>query len=209
MVITATGAIDAGIDRSVTKMKGREQLMIPFLMAFFAMGGTVYGMAEETIPFTQGMLLRVVILTLSYIVAVIYVMRYAKRVRSNPELSLVANKTEENKKHFLEKKGKQTISEFTGKHKVILGTFAATFGIMIWGVASAGWWMDEMSIFFLASSILVAVVGGLSEEEFVSQFVEGAKDLLGVVLVPGIARGIGTVMDNGQWTDHRNYPELG
>ena len=57
--------------------------------------------------------------------------------------------------------------------------------------------MDEMSILFLASSILVAVAGGLSEDEFITQFVEGAKDLLGVVLVLGIAWGIDTVMDNG------------
>ncbi|MGY0219684.1 YfcC family protein [Endozoicomonadaceae bacterium StTr2] len=248
MVITATGAIDAGIDRSVTVMKGREQMMIPILMAFFAMGGTVYGMAEETIPFymlvipvmiaagydaltgvaivllgsgvgvlgstinpfatviasdaagisfTQGMALRIVILALSYIVAVIYVMRYAKRVRNNPETSLVADKAEANRKHFLEKKGKQDSLEFTTKHKIILSLFAATFGIMIWGVASEGWWMNEMSILFLAASILAAIIGGLNEEEFVTQFVEGAKDLLGVVLVLGIARGIGTVMDNG------------
>ena len=51
MVISATGAIDAGIARAVTRMKGKEHLMIPILMACFAGGGTVYGMAEETIPF--------------------------------------------------------------------------------------------------------------------------------------------------------------
>lgn len=50
-VVTATGAIDAGIKRAMTRAKGREVWMIPFLMALFALGGTTYGMAEETLAF--------------------------------------------------------------------------------------------------------------------------------------------------------------
>ena len=41
----------------------------------------------------------------------------------------------------------------------------------------------------------------MGEEEFTSTFVEGARDLLGVALVIGIARGIVVVMDAGQITD--------
>jgi hypothetical protein len=50
-VVTATGAIDAGIARAMVRLKGRENWMIPFLMALFALGGTTYGMAEETLAF--------------------------------------------------------------------------------------------------------------------------------------------------------------
>ncbi len=50
-VATRTGAIDAGIAGTMKKLKGREKWMIPILMGLFALGGTVYGMAEETIPF--------------------------------------------------------------------------------------------------------------------------------------------------------------
>lgn len=50
-VVMKTGAIDAAI-ASVTKaLKGKEQLMIPVLMVLFGLGGTTYGMAEETIAF--------------------------------------------------------------------------------------------------------------------------------------------------------------
>ena len=251
MVITATGAIDSGINAAVVKMKGREELMIPILMLLFAGGGTVYGMAEETIPFymliipvmiaagydsvtgvavvlvgsgigvlgstinpfstviasdassiafTQGLMLRLVILALSFIVAVIYVVRYARKVKQDSSASLVADMEEANKEHFLKKLESQAGTEFTGKHKFILSLFALTFGIMIWGVAIAGWWMDEMSMLFIVSSIVIALIGGLNEETFVNQFVEGCKDLLGVVLVLGIARGIGEVMDGGMIT---------
>ena len=50
-IVTKTGAIDAGIERVTTKLRGREEWMIPILMALFAAGGTIYGMAEESLPF--------------------------------------------------------------------------------------------------------------------------------------------------------------
>ena len=46
-----TGAIQAGIARIVARLKGRERWMIPILMVVFALGGTTYGMAEESLAF--------------------------------------------------------------------------------------------------------------------------------------------------------------
>jgi len=40
----------------------------------------------------------------------------------------------------------------------------------------------------------------MSEEAFTSTFIDGARDLLGVALIIGIARGIVVVMDNGMIT---------
>jgi len=50
-IVTKTGAIDAGIERVTVRLKGKEEWMIPILMALFAAGGTIYGMAEESLPF--------------------------------------------------------------------------------------------------------------------------------------------------------------
>lgn len=50
-VINETGALDNGIAAIVKKLKGKEMLLIPILMIFFSLGGTTYGMAEETIAF--------------------------------------------------------------------------------------------------------------------------------------------------------------
>ena len=50
-VMGRTGAIDAGIAAIIRKLKGREKLLIPILMLAFALGGTTFGMAEETIAF--------------------------------------------------------------------------------------------------------------------------------------------------------------
>jgi len=50
-VMNKTGAIDAGIKSVMSSMQGKEILMIPIVMSLFAAGGTIYGMAEESLAF--------------------------------------------------------------------------------------------------------------------------------------------------------------
>lgn len=50
-VIMSSGAIDAGIKTVVKKLGGKEHLLIPVLMCLFALGGTTFGMWEETMAF--------------------------------------------------------------------------------------------------------------------------------------------------------------
>lgn len=50
-IITKTRAIDAGITNAVKSFKGKEVLMIPIIMGLFSLGGAVFGMTEEAIPF--------------------------------------------------------------------------------------------------------------------------------------------------------------
>lgn len=50
-VVTKTGAIDAGISSVIKNNRDNMTLLIWILMAIFALGGSTYGMAEETIPF--------------------------------------------------------------------------------------------------------------------------------------------------------------
>lgn len=246
-VVTKTGAIDAGIAGTMKKLKGREKWMIPILMGIFALGGTVYGMAEETIPFyallipvmiaagydsivavaivmigagigclgstinpfatviasnaaeisfTDGIELRIAILVIGWLMCTAYVMRYADKVKKDPSTSFVADQKEENEKYFLKENSQETMA-LTGIRKLILVIFSVTFGIMIWGVSSQDWWMDELSALFLASSIIVGLVGRLSEKDLSETFIEGAKDLLGVALIIVIARGLVVVMDGG------------
>ncbi len=250
-VVTATGAIDAGIARAMVRLKGRENWMIPFLMALFALGGTTYGMAEETlafyvllipvliaagydavvavavillgagigvlgstinafstviasdaagVTFADGLLLRVIILAVCWLVTVAFVMRYAARVKADPSKSLVYDKKAANEAHFLG--GKATAeTAFTGLHQIVLILFALTFAVMIWGVSSQGWWMAQMSGLFLIAAIIIGVIARLGEARLVETFVNGARDLLGVALIIGLARGIVVVMDAGLITD--------
>ncbi len=50
-IMTKTGALDTGIQVLVRSLHGKELWLIPVLMTIFSIGGTTYGMCEETVPF--------------------------------------------------------------------------------------------------------------------------------------------------------------
>ncbi len=145
------------------------------------------------------MVLRLVILALSFAATVAYVMSYAERVKADPSRSLVFDHKAANEAHF--GSAAAVTSEFTGLHKIVLLLFGTTFAVMIWGVSLGGWWMAEMSAPFLVAGIGIGLVGRLGEKRLIEAFVGGARDLLGVALIIGLARGIVVVMDAGHMTD--------
>lgn len=263
-VVNATGSIDTGMRSAMRSMQGREIWMIPILMALFAVGGTTYGMAEETlafyaillplvlragydavtgvaiiligagigvlgstinpfatiiasnaasIPFTDGLALRVVILIGGLVICVAYVMRYAARVKADNHRSVVARQWEAHKDHFLKAEGgAEAVDTLTGNQKVILVVFAASFVAMIWGVSSQGWWMAQMGALFLGAAIVIGLIGRLGEKRLTGAFIDGARELLGVALIIGLARGIVVVMEQGRIADtilHASEQTLG
>ncbi|MEO1459202.1 MAG: YfcC family protein, partial [Pseudomonadota bacterium] len=250
-VVNRTGAIDTGIAAAMARMRGRERWMIPILMTLFAIGGTTYGMAEETlafyallipvviaagydsvtavaiiligagigvlgstinpfattiasnaagVTFTDGIWLRLVLLVGGLAICIAYVMRYAARVKADPALSVVADRRAENAAHFL-KGTPDGVPSLTRTQGLVLVLFGLTFAVMIWGVSSQGWWMAEMSALFLGAAIVIGAVGWLGEKPFVAAFVDGARDLLGVALIIGLARGIVVIMEAGKISD--------
>lgn len=52
-IILKTGSIDAGIHSFIKITKGYEFLAIPALFILFSLGGAIFGMSEETIPFAM------------------------------------------------------------------------------------------------------------------------------------------------------------
>ena len=161
---------------------------------------TVIASDAAGVSFADGLVLRLIILVVCWVVTVAFVMRYAARVRADPTKSLVYDKKAANEAHFLAETPTEAAS-FTGLHKIVLILFGLTFGVMIWGVAIGGWWMAEMSGLFLAAAIFIGIIAWLGEGKLVESFVNGARDLLGVALIIGLARGIVVVMDAGHITD--------
>ena len=152
------------------------------------------------IPFTSGMYLRLAILAVGWLTCTGYVMWYAERVRKDPAKSIVAPQKASNEAFFT-KHAASSDARLTTSQMINLVVFAATFAVMIWGVSSQGWWMAEMSVLFLGAAIVIGVIGWVGEKTFTEAFVNGARDLLGVALIIGIARGIVVVMDAGHITD--------
>lgn len=50
-IVNTSKSIEAGVSTLIKKMKGREILLVPLIMLFFSIGGTTFGMCEETLPF--------------------------------------------------------------------------------------------------------------------------------------------------------------
>ncbi len=261
-VTMKTGAIQAGIGRIVSRLIGRERLMIPILMIVFAIGGTTYGMAEESLAFyaliitvmiaagydslvaasilllgcgigvlgstinpfatgiasgfagvsiEEGIVGRLVILIVGTAIGIVFVMRYAARVRADPTASLVYSVKAENEAQFQTAETDEEKAGMTGAQKIVLLLFALAFVTMIYGVIpwedlgiglpTLWWWFPEMTASFLFFTILIGLVARMSENSFTGTFVDGARDLLGVALIIGIARGITVIMTNGLITD--------
>jgi uncharacterized ion transporter superfamily protein YfcC len=261
-VTMQTGAIQAGIGRLVQRLRGRERWMIPILMAVFALGGTTYGMAEESLAFyalvitvmiaagydalvgaavlllgcgigtlgstlnpfatgiasgfagtsiSEGLIGRLLILLVGLAVGIWFVLRYADRVKRDPTASVVHNMKEENEARFRATAGESDVQTLTGTHKLILALFGLAFGVMMYGVIpwedlgvglpTLWWWFPEMTASFLLFAIVIGLIGRMSEGQLTESFIAGARDLLGVALIIGIARGITVIMNNGQITD--------
>jgi uncharacterized ion transporter superfamily protein YfcC len=71
----------------------------------------------------------------------------------------------------------------------------------IYRIPTHFWWFAEMTASFLFFSIVIGFLARMSESRFTTAFVDGARDLLGVALIIGIARGVTVIMNNGQITD--------
>jgi uncharacterized ion transporter superfamily protein YfcC len=138
------------------------------------------------------------------------VLRYAERIRKDPSKSLVYDMKAENEARFRPETEEGEIV-LTGTHKVILAVFALAFVVMIYGVIpwedmgipipTWWWWFPEMTASFLLFAIIIGLIGRMGETQLTTSFVDGSRDLLGVALIIGIARGITVIMNNGQITD--------
>ncbi len=71
------------------------------------------------------------------------------------------------------------------------------FATMITGVVALDWWFVEMTSVFFFGAIVIGFIGKMRETHFISTFVKGAGDLLGVAFIIGLARGISILMNDG------------
>lgn len=250
-VITKTGAITSGMGRVVRRFKNKDILIIPIAMVLFALGGTSFGMAEETLPFfaifmpimmamgfdsmtafmvvfvgartgyiastinpfnvliAQGILgiqgnpqlwLRMIAWVVLTSVAITWVVLYARRVKKNPESSITFEDDIAKKVEFAADESALD-AEFTGRQKGVLAVFIAGMCLIIWGLVTQGWYMNEISAVFLAMGLLAGVIAGFSQDVIAQEFVAGIADFAFSAIVVGLARGILVIASDGMIID--------
>lgn len=277
-IVSKTGALENGIQVLIKKLKGKELVLIPILMTIFSIGGTTYGMLEETVgfyavlafamvaagmdtivssatvllgagsgvlgstinPFATGaalaalpegvtynngvvMFLGVLLWISSLVISIIFVTSYAKKVMENKgstilslrerrvmERRYIKGEVEEG-----EEVHKVAKARLSAKQKATLWLFAASFVVMIvsfipwaefdinifygWsefltGAALGDWWFLEAALWFIIMALVIGIVNGYSEKDIVDTFVEGAGDMVGVILIVAFARGASVLM---------------
>ncbi|WP_370446252.1 YfcC family protein [Collinsella sp. TF12-2AT] len=289
-MMTETGALDNGIAVLVQKLKGNEIMLIPVLMFIFSLGGTTYGMCEETVPFyallaatmmaagfdpmvgaatvllgagcgclgstvnpfavgaavdaltgvgievNQSIIigLGAVLWIVTTVMSILFVMSYAKKVKADKGSTILSMQELKDAEEAHGKAASEVHKEvkLTGRQKGVLIAFAFTFVVMIvgfipladlnegvanffdagavydadgnaivqgWSALITGlpigqWYFDEASTWFFLMAILIGIIGGLSEKQIVNTFITGAADMMSVVLVIALARGISVLM---------------
>ena len=291
-MMTETGALDNGIAVLVQKLKGNEIMLIPVLMLIFSLGGTTYGMCEETVPFyallaatmmaagfdpmvgaatvllgagcgclgstvnpfavgaavdaltgvgievNQSIIigLGAVLWIVTTAISIFFVMSYAKKVKADKGSTILSMQELKDAEEAHGKAASEVHKEvkLTGRQKGVLIAFAFTFVVMIvgfipladlnegvanffdagavydadgnavvqgWSALITGlpigqWYFDEASTWFFLMAVLIGIIGGLSEKQIVNTFITGAADMMSVVLVIALARGISVLMAN-------------
>ena len=295
-IVTKTGALETGIKVLVKKLKGNELILIPILMLIFSIGGTTYGMLEETVGFyallsvtmvaagmdtivasavvllgagsgvlgstinpfavgaavsalpegtvvNQGLIILIgTFLWLStLIISILFVMNYAKKVKADKGstfLSLREQKMMEKKYGKEETEEEKKNVKLTGKQKVTLILFGLTFLVMIIGFVPWGdfnvtvfeettgwltgsplgsWYFFESALWFLIMAIIIGIINRMHEKDIVDTFIDGANDMVGVILVIAVARGASVLMQTTYLDNYiiynasnilKNVPEL-
>ena len=173
------------------------------------------GVASEAagISIGDGIGFRFLMYLLLVPVGVLYVLRYARKIKKDPTRSLTKAQPGdvEIAAHGVE------AAQITGRQKAVLAVVAVTFAFMIfaivpWAQVISGpsadsyawqldWYFPELAALFIVMSIVVGLIGGLGEKGLTDTLVRGAGDFIGVGLIIVLARGVTVIMNNSLITD--------
>ena len=166
------------------------------LDAVVAVGITVL-IAQDIagVTLTSGQAPRWVLLMVCGAVGVHHILRYAARIRADPEASLVRSVDYSNGFTLPEDQ------RFTARRWAVLVVLAGGIGLFVWGVAARGWYLSELSAVFLAIGLIAAAVAGVAPNRAARSFLGGAAEMTATALLIGFARTIEVVLSDARVID--------
>ena len=146
------------------------------------------GLAD--IPALSGAYFRMAVWAVFTIFGVIFTIRYANKIKLNPQQSLSYEKDQQS----LKTQTHSTESKFVLVDKLILTAFVAGVIWVIWGVLSHGYYIPEIATQFFAIGIVIGLLAilfkRLSANQVSESFQQGAASLLPAALIVGMAKGV-------------------
>ncbi|MDU5596033.1 Na+/H+ antiporter NhaC family protein, partial [Peptoniphilus rhinitidis] len=160
---------------------------------------TIVAQEIAGLPPYSGLGYRSLCFLIFYIVTNLYLVRYALKVKNNPELSPMYELDK------LRVKDADSNDEFNSpmngsKWMVMLILFAA-LGTIVFGGIKLKWKLEETAVVFIWLAIVAGFVAGFSPSQIARYFVEGAKKMVGAALIIGLARTVSGVLDAGNIMD--------
>lgn len=150
------------------------------------------------LPMFSGMQYRIVILVVFNIISMFFILKYARKIKKNPEESLMKDIDVSN----LRKDYTEIEKEKMSKNQIgALVIFGLTFIVAIYGVSSLGWSLNDLSAAFVFSGIVAGLVCLMHPNDIVNAFMDGAKGSFNGAMVVGVARGIQYILQNGGLVD--------
>lgn len=181
---------------------------IPFLGAGLGFAGAMLnpftiGIAQgiSGLPLFSGLAYRMIVWFIVTVIGMIPVMRYAARIKKNPESSPVY----ELDKGRVEQEKTDHEAITTIRHQLILIVFIAAIVLMVVGVMQFQWFIAEIAGLFMGLGILSGLIARLNANTMAETFVNGVKDLVGAALVVGFARAILVLATDGMIIDTMLY----
>lgn len=168
--------------------------MIGFATAFlnpFTVG-IAQGIAEVK-PFS-GLGFRLALWIVFTVATIAWVMRYAAKIKAQPEDSPVFDLDEKRRKVSAEAGVEE---QLTRPRMLVLIIIAAGFAAIIYGAIKLGWYIDEMASMFLAIGLLAGLVVRMTPSDIASSFVKGASDICGAAIMVGFARAVLILLEDG------------
>ncbi len=153
--------------------------------------GVAQGIAG--LPLFSGMTLRVVLYICMLFITVAFVTLYARKIKKQPQLSSMYDVDIARD----DKLDLSNLHEFGGRERLILLVFAASIGLLIFGVVKYGWYMNEIAALFLGMAMVVATISRMGFNGFANSLGKGMADVAAGALIVGFARGILVVMTDG------------
>jgi uncharacterized ion transporter superfamily protein YfcC len=162
--------------------------------------GIAQGISE--LPLFSGLLYRWIIFFVFMAVITWYTMRYAAKIKKNPELSVVMDINFGD----LSMKEEDIINaEYTWKHKLMITVFLVTIAAIVFGTLNLGWYINEMSGLFLLGMIICGVIAGYGPSKIAEVFIEACSGIVVGAMVVGLARSILVIMQDGNIIDSVVY----
>ena len=221
-VLVAATMFAAGLDPLVgvaTILLGAGSGVLGSTINPFATGVAISAMKDAGIEYNQAtiILIAVVLWLTTLAISTFFVIKYAKKVQRDKGSTFLSLREQAAAKKVYGKylKSHDDDVKLSGRQIATLIVFAITFMVMIvgfipWGefnitffeswtgwltgATLGNWWFYEAALWFLICAIIIAIINRQGEHGFVDAFVDGADDMIGVILVIAVARGASVLM---------------